>query len=109
MEFAENKSMEKPKYKDLLFDVDGTLLDFAAAEEHGLRQVFAPFGDLMEPMTEAYQILNKQLWEDFEKGLITKEDITQTRFRRILKNSALTRTEWRQKPDTGSVSTATPF
>ena len=45
MEFAENKSMEKPKYKDLLFDVDGTLLDFAAAEEHGLRQVFAPFGD----------------------------------------------------------------
>ncbi len=85
MEFAENKSMEKPKYKDLLFDVDGTLLDFAAAEEHGLRQVFAPFGDLMEPMTEAYQILNKQLWEDFEKGLITKEDITQTRFRRIFK------------------------
>lgn len=74
---------KKPRrYKTLLFDVDGTLLDFDAAEQEGLRSVLAEHAapGQLEEMIGTYRRLNRKLWDDYENGAITKDDITDRRF-----------------------------
>lgn len=80
------------QYTTLLFDVDGTLLDFEAAENHGLQAVFSenlrkipgkePGGSeiTVGDLIETYREVNRGLWDSYEKGLITKSQITDTRF-----------------------------
>lgn len=69
------------KYKYLLFDVDGTLLDFNKAEEQALINTFQKYNIVLtEQMNQRYEQINKQLWEDFENGLIDKKTIVYTRF-----------------------------
>ena len=69
------------KYKYLLFDVDGTLLDFNKAEEQALINTFQKYNIVLtEQMNQRYEQINKQLWKDFEKGLIDKKTIVYTRF-----------------------------
>lgn len=69
-------------YKTLLFDVDDTLLDFAATEKLALRLLFADQGTL--PLTmeiEAdYKRINLRLWESFEDGQISRDELVNTRF-----------------------------
>ena len=69
------------KYKYLLFDVDGTLLDFNKAEEQALINTFQKYNIVLtEQMNQRYEQINKQLWKDFENGLIDKKTIVYTRF-----------------------------
>ena len=72
--------------KYLLFDVDDTLLDFQAAEAKALKALFASEGyELTAEMSQRYQTMNKQLWQDFEKGKIDRDEVTTTRFSRFFK------------------------
>lgn len=69
------------KYKYLLFDVDGTLLDFHKAEEQALKMTFQKYHiELTDTIKAYYEKMNNQLWKDFEKGLIDKKTIMYTRF-----------------------------
>ncbi len=76
----------RKQYKTLLFDVDGTLMDFDASEAEQLRYIFQPFGeDRVESMIDTYRRINHELWDSYEKGLITKLHITDARFDAVFK------------------------
>lgn len=70
-------------YKFLLFDLDHTLLDFAAGEEIALTQFleFMKVEDI-EAFKNVYRPLNQGMWKDLEKGLISKKELVNTRFSR---------------------------
>lgn len=72
--------MEK-KYQVLLFDVDGTLLDFDKAEELGIEGLLTHFGvPVTEENKETYHVLNKSYWQRLEKGEITRDQVLSLRF-----------------------------
>ncbi|MBE5971701.1 MAG: noncanonical pyrimidine nucleotidase, YjjG family [Lachnoclostridium sp.] len=69
------------KYEVLLFDVDGTLLDFNKAEEEGIEGLLKHFN---VPVTaenkHKYHITNKRYWEMLERGEITRDRLLGQRF-----------------------------
>lgn len=68
-------------YLWLLFDADGTLFDYEAAEQQALSATLAQFGLPFGPEVLAtYQEINGKLWRDFEKGLTNPERIKTERF-----------------------------
>lgn len=73
-----------PKFTTILFDADGTLLDFNKCEEMALQITFAAHQFPLTPKMQArYQIINNQLWSDFEQGLIEKPKILRRRFTQL--------------------------
>lgn len=70
------------KYSMLLFDADGTLLDFDATEKKALRNTFAIYGYPFTPEMELrYQEINHNLWAAYEDGKISRETVIYTRFK----------------------------
>ncbi|OTN77677.1 TIGR02254 family HAD hydrolase [Enterococcus sp. 8G7_MSG3316] len=68
-------------YKTLLFDVDDTILDFQDTENQALQKLFATQGlQLTDSLKQTYQTLNHGLWQAFEKGELTREQVTNERF-----------------------------
>ncbi|NLB89853.1 MAG: noncanonical pyrimidine nucleotidase, YjjG family [Clostridiales bacterium] len=69
------------KYELLLADADGTLFDFHAAESQALKNTFFHFqvADTQEHRA-LYQMINTNLWTQYEKGLITQKEIENQRF-----------------------------
>lgn len=50
-------------YHCLLFDLDGTLLDFGAAEDAAIRETLAYYGfERPQEAVEAYKQINSALW-----------------------------------------------
>lgn len=74
-------------YQTLLFDVDDTLLDFHAAQDQALDQLFTSV-DIEPTMTvkRAYTTYNQGLWEKLERGEITRDELMATRFPTFFKN-----------------------
>nr|WP_263326844.1 YjjG family noncanonical pyrimidine nucleotidase [Neobacillus sp. Marseille-Q6967] len=74
------------KYKTLLFDVDDTLLDFAAAEGSALRMLFEEQQlTLTTEIENNYKNINQGLWERFEEGEIDRDEVVNTRFSLLFK------------------------
>ncbi|AGH95418.1 YjjG family noncanonical pyrimidine nucleotidase [Pseudobdellovibrio exovorus] len=73
-------------YKLFLFDLDDTLLDFKESEKLSFSSVMQSLGiqSDMTALFSQYQIENRKLWTEFEKGLITQEYLKVERFRRTL-------------------------
>ena len=73
------------KYPYLLFDADNTLFDFDAAEKDAHRQVCGKHRlAFTEEGYALYRRCNAQLWQDFDRGLCSKEFLLTERFRRYL-------------------------
>lgn len=70
------------KIKAILYDVDGTLLDFETQEEVALSYCFKKYnlGEFSEEKLELYKRINLGYWEMFENNLITKEKLVVKRF-----------------------------
>ena len=70
------------KIKAILYDVDGTLLDFETQEEVALSYCFKKYnlGEISEEKLELYKRINLGYWEMFEKNLITKDKLVVKRF-----------------------------
>ena len=69
------------KYKNLLFDVDGVLLDFDKTEHFALYKTFNDHNiDFNEDIYKIYEDINKPLWNQFELGIISKDEVVNTRF-----------------------------
>ena len=66
----------------ILWDIDGTLLDFAAAEREAIRGCFAAFGlgVCTDEMLARYSVINRQHWEKLERKELTKSQVLVGRF-----------------------------
>lgn len=86
----------------ILWDVDGTLLDFAAAEKAAIRNLFEEYhlGECTDEMLLRYSRINKTYWERLERGEITKAEVLVGRFQEFFEaegiDSAIT-LEFNQK------------
>ena len=71
-----------PRFDILLWDVDGTLLDFIAAEKAAVQTLFREFGlgECTDEMVERYSRINKEYWEWLERGELSKPEILVRRF-----------------------------
>lgn len=68
----------------LLFDADDTLLDFDKAETNSITKVFRDYNLLKyDGIVSSYKKYNADCWEEYEKGLLTKEELGRERFRRL--------------------------
>jgi len=69
--------------KAVLWDIDGTLLNFLAAEKNAIRKCFSIFGlgECTDSMIEEYSEINKKYWYLLETGQISKQDMLVARFR----------------------------
>ncbi len=69
-------------YKIILLDADGTLFDYDEAEKYALEQTLKKYnfnGDLIK-IRKRYRNINAKLWDELEKGKITKEVLRLERF-----------------------------
>ena len=70
------------KYTTILFDADGTLYDFDKAALEALKSSFEKYKlEWEDDIFERYEIVNKKIWEEFEKGLLTPSQIKTERFK----------------------------
>lgn len=73
-------------YNCLLFDVDGTLLDFAAAEKEVVGATLEAFGLPSDEATCAlFSSINVSMWNALERGEIKKDQVVVRRFTEFLK------------------------
>lgn len=74
------------KYQALFFDVDDTLLDFKEAEKQALRWLFeSQQMELTEETETLYKKINIGLWEAFEEGKMSRDEVINTRFSLLFK------------------------
>lgn len=78
-------------YSQLLFDFDNTLVDFSHSAYLGLQDTFKEYNvEWTEKNYQLYKSINHGVWLDFEKGLITTEDIRKKRFTLFLESLNMT-------------------
>ena len=77
--------------KTILWDVDGTLLDFQAAERAAIRTLFGAFhlGECTDEMLRRYSAINVRYWEMLERGEMTKPQILVRRFETFFKETGI--------------------
>ncbi|MBP3737051.1 MAG: YjjG family noncanonical pyrimidine nucleotidase [Lachnospiraceae bacterium] len=73
---------DKIKYKVLLWDIDGTILNFKAAEKEAIRMGFRNYhlGECTDEMIARYSVINDRYWREMELGRTTKEALLIDRF-----------------------------
>ena len=73
------------KYKTLLFDLDGTILDYSKSEAAALNAAYSSvFGENPpDNVLLSYQKINSSLWKEFEKGTIRIHELKMRRFGKL--------------------------
>jgi len=72
------------RYAWLLFDADGTLLDYERAEQTALETAFALHSvDWDSEAHQSYRSINAALWREFEEGLVDSATLRVRRFERL--------------------------
>ncbi len=74
------KSKKSIKY--ILWDIDGTLLDFELAENTAIRECFKDFnlGNCSDKQLKDYKKINNKFWNQLENGKISKKEVLEGRF-----------------------------
>ena len=77
--------------KVILWDIDGTLLDFLAAERAAIRRCFEIFGlgTCTDAMLEDYSAINVKHWQMLERNERTKPEILVGRFQEFFSKYGL--------------------
>ncbi len=80
------------KYKHLFFDLDRTLWDFDKNSEEAIRDLFDQY-NLSSKLSvdfdefyETYHQINHDLWDNYRKGEVTKDELRLRRFHHSLQN-----------------------
>ncbi len=69
------------KYNWIIFDADGTLYDYDAAERYALTSAFAEFSmDISDNVVKSYRIINEALFKQFETGDVSMSELRTRRF-----------------------------
>ena len=68
--------------KTILWDIDGTILNFQSAAENSLKNTFRKFGygEITDELLHMYEGINDAYWCKLEKGEITTEKLLVERF-----------------------------
>lgn len=79
------------KIKAILWDIDGTILNFAAAERAGIRKGFRNFqlGECTDEMLKEYSAINDKYWQMLERGEISKPEVLEGRFQEFFSKYGL--------------------
>ncbi len=79
------------KYKTLLFDLDGTILDYSRSESAALFGAYDKIFGATPPdgFLSVYQNINSSLWKEFEKDNISINSLKKKRFSDLLKEFSL--------------------
>lgn len=74
--------------KILLWDIDGTLLNFEKAENYAIKKCFEIFGlgECTDEMVARYSPINRKYWEALERGELTKPQVLRGRFEEFFKS-----------------------
>lgn len=76
----------RKRYAWILFDADGTLFDYDAAETAALTASFANIGRSFPPeYSNIYREINGRMWMDLERGTTTQARIRVERFEELFK------------------------
>lgn len=77
--------------KVLLWDIDGTILDFLKAEYEAIKSCFRSFdlGECTSDMIKRYSVINRKYWEKLERNEITKQEVLHGRFREFFENEGV--------------------
>ena len=77
--------------KVLLWDIDGTILDFLAAEKEAIKKCFGIFGlgVCTDEMIRRYSKINRKYWEKLERGELTKPEVLIGRFEEFFVNEGI--------------------
>lgn len=75
----------------ILWDIDGTLLDFPAAERCALQDCFRRFalGPCDESRVARYSAINEAWWKRLERGEVTKKQLLPGRFQEFFAQEGL--------------------
>lgn len=75
-------------YKYLLWDIDGTILNFKAAENLAIKALFKKYnlGECSDEMIEDYSKINDRYWQALERGEMTKPEILVGRFKEFFES-----------------------
>lgn len=78
--------------KTLLWDIDGTLLNFEKAENYAIKKCFEIFeiGECTDEMVARYSPINRKYWEKLERGEITKPEVLRLRFKEFFELENIT-------------------
>lgn len=70
-------------YKYILWDVDGTILNFLGAEAYAIKTLFKKFdlGECTPEMLKLYSNINAKYWQMLERNEISKPEVLTGRFR----------------------------
>lgn len=72
------------KFTTLLWDVDGTLLDFIYSQRYALTKCFQTIGrEINEEILNRYSAINDSFWKRLELGEITKAQLLTGRFTQL--------------------------
>lgn len=72
--------------KAVLIDIDNTLLDFNKCATECIRLAFLKFNLKFDQNTfSVFKVINDELWLGIEKGTLTKKQLHEVRFNRVLK------------------------
>ena len=90
-------------YKYLLWDIDGTILDFKAAEKAAIRRLFGEFGlgICTDEMIARYSQINDRYWKALERGEMTKPEILTSRFLEFFQTEGISGDKTADNPDSG--------
>ena len=78
------------RYSWLLFDADDTLFDFAKAEANALKWTLDQSGlPFLPEYVHQYARCNQQVWQEFERGLVTSTELRVKRFRLFFDKAGL--------------------
>lgn len=77
------------KYKCILFDLDHTLWDYETNSREALSELFIDFeldkkGISEEKFLRTFYVINNELWDLYDRGLLHRDVIRNERFHRIL-------------------------
>ena len=77
--------------KVILWDIDGTILNFLKSENYAIKKCFAAFGieGCDDAMVARYSLINKKYWEMLERGEITKPQVQRGRFEELFANEGV--------------------
>lgn len=77
--------------KAILWDIDGTLLDFHKSEKYGIRTCFEQFnlGECTDEMLARYSKINRRWWEKLERKECTKPEVLEGRFLEFFQGEGL--------------------